>query len=613
MYKISDACKAALDKLQVTTRIEGTLKLNNGTVICLGNKDFSQGGLSINSKCVSGNDFEYGAVYCAELVADIQTTADRYLFYNGIISIAVYILLPDNTWEEIPMGIYNVSEVERTGQKIEIKAYDNMVLMDDPIDMSVTDITGRPFEILETIAGMADIILAQSREDIEILPNGNRLLGISVSQNATTRDVLSELCTVLCAFAVYDRAGRLTIRQYGTEQVYTATSRKKTNTKISDYMVRYKGLKAQIGGKYKYVLEDMADGLILDIGTNGFLQHGLDSMREEIMQNMRDVILAINYTPCSTELMTGYPALDLGDLIEVESPRGSSIQTYVMSYNWKYRGRHTLKGVGNNPRLNVKSQTEKTIEDVTGSVNTKDIITHSYTNISPYTLQEKEKTIISINYATAANAHPVFIATIPFTTDRDGYVIFKYYLDEVLMPDDTLRQYVSRGDHFVTLSNNLTAEKDTRHTLAVKACTEYAESDFRQQAAKITSFERYINTGKYTAQAIDTTIPKVTIAKNTIRAVLYAQGMAGTDEWDGTINISEYITPMELPRMQLSGFTLSADLAEVPREDKTNTENIAAWGMTHLPIVGLEISVAAEFHEEPEPDVTIEESEDETT
>lgn len=612
MYNISNACKAALDKLQVTTRIEGTLKLNNGTVIPLENKDFSQGGLSINSKCVSGNDFEYGAVYCAELAADIQTTADRYLFYNGIISISVYILLANDTWEEIPMGTYNISEVERTGQKIEIKAYDNMVLMDDPIDMSVTDITGRPFEILETIAGMANIVLAQSREDIEILPNGNRLLGISVSQNATTRDVLSELCTILCAFAVYDRAGRLIIRQYGTETVYTATSRKKTNTKISDYMVRYKGLKAQIGGKNKYVLADTADGLILDIGANGFLQHGLDSIKEEIMQNMRDVIQAINYTPCSTELMTGYPALDLGDMIEVESPHGSSIQTYVMSYNWKYRGRHTLKGVGNNPRLNVKSQTEKVIEDVAGSVNTKDIITHSYTNISPYTLQEKEKTIISINYATVTNAHPVFIATIPFTADRDGDVTFKYYLDEVLMPEDTVRQYIARGDHIVTLSNNLTAKKDTRHTLSVKASTGYMESDARQQAAKITAFERYITTGKYTAQAIDTTIPKATIAKNSIRAVLYAQGMAGTDEWDGTINISEYVTPMDLPRMQLSGFTASAVLADVPREDKAITESIAAWGLLHLPIVGLEVSVTADTQED-NPDKTIEESEDETT
>lgn len=613
MYEISDACKAALDKLQVTTKIEGMLKLNNGTEIPLENKDFSQGELSINSKCVSGNDFEYGSVYCAELTAGIQTTADRYLFYNGVISVAVYILLASGTWEEIPLGIYNISEVERTGQKIEIKAYDNMVFMDDPIDMSVTDITGSPYEILETIAEMAGISLAQSKEEIENLPNGNRLLGISVSQNATTRDVLSELCTILCAFAVYDRAGKLTIRQYGAETVYKATGRKKTGTKISDYIVRFKGIKAQIGGKNKYALEDTATGLILDIGANGFLQHGLDSTHEEILQNMRDVVLKINYTPCSTELMTGYPALDLGDMIEVESPHGSSVRTYVMSYNWKYRGRHTLKGMGNNPRLNVKSQTEKTIEDVAGSVSTKDVITHSYTNISAYTIGQKEKTIISINYATTANAHPVFIATIPFTTDRDGYVTFKYYLDEVLMPDDILRQYVSRGDHFVTLSNNMTAEKDTRHTLAVKACTEYVESDARQQAAKIMSFERYITTGKYTAQAIDAAIPKVTIAKNTIRAVLYAQGMAGTDEWDGTINISEYITPMDLPRMQLSGFTIDAAIAEVPRTDKAIPESIAAWSLTHLPIVGLEISVTADTQEEPEPDETIEESEDETT
>lgn len=590
MYKISDACKEALNGLRVETKIEGTLKLNNGTEFPLGNKDFSQGELSINNRCVSGNDFEYGAVYCGELIASIQTEADRYLFYNGTISVSVYVKLANGTWECIPMGIYNITEAERTGRKVEIKAYDNMILLGDPIDMEVTDLFGKPYEILSALADMSDIVLTQSAEEIEKIPNGDRYMGISVSdENMTPRDVISELCVLLCAFAVFDRSGRLEIREYGTQSVFTATGRKKTGTKISDYIVRYKGLKARVNGKTLYDTDDTVPGLILDIGDNAFLQRGLDIQKEEIMQTIKKNLLTVDYTPCSTELMTGYPALDLGDLIEVEDQYGASIQTYVMSYNWKYRGRHSVKGVGSNPRMHVKNQTEKAMEDIAGAVNTKDVIVHTYINVSPYTLQDQEKEIISINYAATGSGKLIFIATIPFTMETDGYISFSYYLDSVLIPEDTVRQYVARGEHFVTLSNNKPIEKDSRHTLAVKACTQYYESAARQQAAKIAALEKYASTGKYTAQAIDTTLPVARIATNSIRAALYAQGLAGTEEWDGTINISEYVTPMELPMLPLGGFTIQGSLRDTTGPGGAIAESIAAFDLFSLPIAGFQV------------------------
>ena len=155
------------------------------------------------------------------------------------------------------------------------------------------------------------------------------------------------------------------------------------------------------------------------------------------------------------------------------------------------------------------------------------------------------------------------------------------------MADDTIKQYAARGQHFATLSNNLTTERDTRHTLSVKAHVEYYESDTRQQAAKILSFERYITTGKYTKQPIDTTPPVASIAANSIRAVLYAQGLAGTEVWDGTINIAEYITPMELPLLPIVGFTATSSLKDTTGPSKGITESFVAFNLPMLPIVGV--------------------------
>lgn len=593
MYRISEACSEALNGMWVTTKLEGILRLNDGTGILLENKNFSQGSLSINNKCVSGNDFEYGAVYCAELLASIQTEADRYLFYNGTIAVKVCILLPDGSWESIPMGRYNITEAQRTGRMVEIKAYDNMVLMGDPIDLEATDLTGHPFEILSSLAEMSGVSLSQNREEIESFPNGSKILSITVSDgDMTPRDVLGELCTLLCAFAVFDRDGNLSVKKYGTQSVFMATGKKKTSTKISDYVVQYKGLKAQINGKTLYDTDDSIPGLILDIGANKFLQRGLDIQKEEILRNMRNTLTAIRYTPCSTELMTGYPALDLGDLIEVEDQYGVNIFTYVMSYNWKYRGRHSIKGVGSNPRMRVRSQTEKAIADAAASVNTKDIIVHTYTNISAYNIKSQEKEIISINYATITNTRVIFIATIPFTMDLDGYMTFSYYVDGVLMPEDTVRQYVARGAHFVTISNNMTLEKDTRCTLSVKACTQYHESDTRQQAARIRAIENYITTQKYAEQPVDTTPPVAGIAAGAIKAVLYAQGLAGTEAWDGTINIADYITPAGLPMLPLAGITVDAALKDSTGPGQGILEGIASMSLPVLPLAGIVAAAA---------------------
>lgn len=566
MYNISESCREALDSLRVTTKIKGKLILNDGSEIELESGDFAQGELSINSRCVSANDFEYGSVYCAEMIASIRTETDRYLFYDGIISVTLCILAENGSWEEIPLGVYNITEAERAGRKVELKAYDNMLLMGSEVD--ITDINGEPYDILEALAGMSDIRLAQTREQIEALPNGTEHVIASVTAAGTTpRDLLSELCVLLCAFAVFDRNGELEIRQYGIESVYTALGRKKTNTKISDYIVRYKGLKAQINGGYEYQTDEERDGLILDIGVNAFLQLVVDTVRERILQNMKAVLCTVEYVPCSTELITGQPALDLGDKIEVEDQYGTPIRTVVMSYDWKYRGRHTVKGVGSNPRTKVKSQTEKMISDAVGSVSTEDVIVKTATNLYKIAVKSENKNLVSINYATVADTTPIFIATIPLQMDADGNVVISYYLDSVLISDATVTKYLERGEHFVTVAYYLTAQENARYTLSLKAHTEYCESDIRKQRALIDSLVAYAQGAEYGETAIDSSVPNATVPKYGIKAVLFAQGLAGAGKWDGTITLSD---PLDraMPLKQVSFESLNGYICVEAMEPK---------------------------------------------
>lgn len=604
MYEISEACKTALDGLRVTTKVQGTLTLSDGTVMGLENKDFSQGELSVNSRCVSGSDFEYGSVYCAELITSIRTDLDRYLFYDGFITVSVSILLQDGTWEEIPMGVYNITEAERSGRKVEIKAYDNMLLMGDSSDISVTDITGTPYEILSAILEMTGVVLAQNQAEIDSMPNGLHTFGISITaEDMTPRDILGELCTLLCAFACFDRKGKLEIRQYGTESVYTALGKKKANTRISDYVVKYKGLKAQIGGQYTYSLSEDKEGLILDIGKNQFLQLGLESTKEEILQNIQNVLTAVTYTPCSTELMTGHPALDLGDMIEIEDQYGENVQTYIMSFDWKYRGRHTVKGVGSNPRMHVKGQTEKLLSDVAENMQTKDLVVKTGTNIKRLILNTAEKEIVSINFATVVDAAPVFIATVPVEMNLDGNVTFYYYLDSVLLDDAIVTQYLPRGEHCITLSLNLTVKKDTRHVLSLRAHTGYFESDVRKQAAEIASLIKHAQ-GKdsaYTETIIDNRVPDAIIKQYGIKASLLAQGLSGTEKWDGTITFEEsFAEYMKLAPIAVHGFYESVAVNIIDPGRSGFNETFKNFSLSPIKITGFGERCNTELNDTPE-------------
>lgn len=573
----------------VCSSISGKIETLTGEIYELEDADIIPGSLSKNNKCVNGSSFEIGAVYQGELNVTLKRPFDRYTLIGGCISFQEHRHLQDDTLEDVNIGRFYIASADRSKKLTTIKAIDSMGNLD--IDI-ITDMVGTPFELLAVLAESCGVNLAQTEEEIAALPNGQQIYSVSADTTETYRDLAAYLGMMTGTFATINTEDKLELRAYALKNCMEmpVSKRAKGSTVLADYVTYYKGLQARFIAQenyapYEYVDDTIADGLILDLGDIPIVR-GLPETKNAMLQTLFETIKQIRYVPAEFTIVTSDAALELGDRIGIA---GEDADTYITSYDWTYHGSEKIKGAGDNPRLKASGDRQsKRMAELEEKVSAKDVIVHTYTNISAYTIKDQEKEIISINYAATANAHPVFIATIPFTTDKDGYVTIKYYLDEVLMPDDTVRQYVSRGDHIVTLSNNLAAEKDARHTLSLKACTEYFESDTRQQAAKIASFEQYIATGIYTEQPIDTVPPVARIAKNTIRAALYAQGLAGTEEWDGTINIAEYITAMELPMLQIAGFTATNSLQDTTGPGRGITESIAAFSLPMLPITGFQ-------------------------
>lgn len=578
----------------VRSSISGRIVTVSGEIYTLTDADIIPGSLNKNNRCVNGSSFEFGAVYQGELNVTLKKSFDRYKLMGGSISFIEHRCLLDDTTEDVDIGIFYIASADRSKKLTTIKAIDSMGDLDIGI---ADDMVGTPYSLLTAMADNCGVHLAQAEDEIEALPNGQQTYAVSVDTTETYRDMVAYLGMMTGTFATINVKDQLELKAYALENCIRipASKRISGSTIIADYVTYYKGIRARFistenYAPYEYIDDTIVDGLILDLGDVPIVR-GLPETKNAMLQALFDTAKRIRYVPAEFTLVTSDAALELGDRIGIG---GEDLNTYITSYNWIYHGSEKIKGVGDNPRLKAsKDKTSKQMASLEEKINAKDVIVHTYTNIAAYTLKSQEKEIISINYATITNARIIFIATIPFAMDLDGYIIFSYYVDGVLVAEDTVRQYAARGEHFATISNNMTMEKDTRRTLVVKACTQYYESDTRQQDARIRAIENYITTQKYTEQPVDATLPVANIAAGAIKAVLYAQGLAGTEVWDGTINIADYITPMGLPMLPMAGIIVDVALKETTGPGQGILEGIAPMNLPMLSLVGIVAEAAA--------------------
>ena len=97
------------------------------------------------------------------------------------------------------MGIFEVSEANRKAECLEIKAYDYMVRFEKAVNGFET--IGNAFGFLNLCASACKVELAQTRAEIEAMPNGMENLSIYTDNDIKTfRDVLFYVGRVMGSF-----------------------------------------------------------------------------------------------------------------------------------------------------------------------------------------------------------------------------------------------------------------------------------------------------------------------------------------------------------------------------------------------------------------------------
>ena len=414
MYPVSEAF---LQAVQGNTRKyywTGKITTAAGAEYPFDQEDIVKGSGYITAQCCGNSEIELGSVYAAEMGISLFLDIDRYTLEGAKAELTYHLRLADGSYEAVPMGIFEVSEANRSVHVLELKAYDRMLRFDRAFNGFET--IGTAYGMMELCSTACGVELAQTQTEIEALPNGSELLSIYPENDIETyRDVLYFTAQVLGGFFCINRAGKLEFRQYGKTPVIEILQKHRFSSSFSDFVTRYTAvsstnLRTQTA---EYYALETDDGLTMNLGVNPLLQFGLEETRAELCGNILDALSKVNYVPFDSDTI-GNPALDLGDVLTFSGGQADARQiTCVTSFTVKIGGRQSLKCVGKNPRLSqAKSKNDKNISGLLNQIEAGKIGIHTFTNAFEYTIGETDVRIISIEFASKEENHAQFFGQV---------------------------------------------------------------------------------------------------------------------------------------------------------------------------------------------------------
>lgn len=418
MYPVSEAFLSAVQENTRRYYWTGKITTKTGVVHEFSEKEIVKGSGYISAQCCDSNEMELGTVYASEMGITLFLDVDRYTLEDAKVELFYHLELEDGSWEEVPMGIFEVSEANRKIKCLDIKAYDYMLRFDETFNGFET--VGNAYDFMELCSKACHVELAQAREEIESMPNGAEVLSVYTENDIETyRDMLYYVGQVLGGFFCINRVGKLELRKYGSEPVMEIGSRHRFSSSFSDFITRYTAvsstnLKTEMA---EYYALEPDDGLTMNLGTNPLLQFGVDETRKELCTNILNDLALINYVPFDSETI-GNPALDLGDVLKFSGGHADGARlSAVMSMQIKIGGKQTLKGVGKNPRLaRAKSKNDKNISGLLNQIEENKtagkIGIHTFTNASAFSISDTDTKIISIEFATSEEVMAQFFGSV---------------------------------------------------------------------------------------------------------------------------------------------------------------------------------------------------------
>lgn len=537
-----------LDKIQ-THRLTGTIdgiSFSGSDVI----------GVSYSNQC-TGKKVNLGGVNIGTLkLTFLNNPLSRGDYLGKVITISDGLLLAPNTWEDIPIGTFYVSEaVWQASGMVDITAYDVLSLLDKPVTFNST--TGKLYEYCHYIEQETGAVFGLTEEETDDLPNGTEIVSLYPENNITTfRDLVSCLAEFIGGFAYADRTGTWKIKNYTSSSVVSVPKdRRISGAKFSDFETLYDTIQYTdiVNNTVKTVGEGL--GLVLNLGKQPFLQYGLPEVINSRASNIAEAIEVMAYTPFSVSLLPAFVALDLGDVITFASDYADqTTEGAVMSVNWIYNKSFKVECYGENPNLRTaQSATDKNIAGLLSKSNDNTIRYYTYVNIADHEGIETEETIASFHFATNIDTTVTIWEEIQadFSLDDETepmQVIFHYYLNNVEEPYTPIQTISASGVHTL---------------------------DYNYFLQGISGGLR--NEWLVTMECIG---GSAAIDEGNIHICLSGQGLVGEEAFIGIIEVSDTIPNFIISAIEAGAFTEAVSVSANTDIYEAPTDNISIYDIT---------------------------------
>lgn len=354
MYSASAQYKTAIKADTVNISWSGTITTVGGTVYSFTHDDIPSGAAASITRTISSQSLKIGTVFSSALsIVLVLPGVSRYELINGEIVITTSV---DGVADVIPMGKFIITKANQTADTINIEANDNMLKFAAvPFDPVSNNTIMKPYAWLTDLCLACGVTLGSSSADIEGMPNGNRKTGFAdvVSDASTWRDVLGYMAAYLGGFAYIGRDGKLYIGQYKSLSDDTITANLRYSSALSDFRTTYDGLYAicKEEGVQEYVSNNNSGGLVLDMGTNPFLQFTDQTNRLAALQEIIDAWDGIYYVPFSGDIAL-IPIYDPGDVLTfTENQAGTYDIGAITQIVYSFNSKMTVTCAGDNPYL----------------------------------------------------------------------------------------------------------------------------------------------------------------------------------------------------------------------------------------------------------------------
>jgi hypothetical protein len=523
--------------------------------------DILKGSLTVSQQASSPTEITLGAVYIGQLTATfLNMPIARNSWVGGTITLQVGLKLAGGLYEFVPVGTYTIAEAKHSRSGVEIVAYDNMSKFDRLLSFSTS--YGTPYELLTAICASCVVELGMTEEEVEALPNGTRTLGIYAENDCETfRDLLSWIACTTCCFATIDRQGRLVLRPfYGTSVGTFDDTKRFTGCKFSDYITSYAGITVNDldeGGTRTYT--NGKAGVTLDIGDNPLMQYGVDVTLDAIGNAIAYALTDVEYVPFEATMLIGVE-FDLGDVLTMtDGTAGTSSSCIVHSINWTFDRGCSLKGYGSNPDAGqAKSRYDKMISGMKGN-KADEIKYYVFQNAGQYNISDgNRQEILYINFATVKGGYIIFQCEIH--AEVDGEITFYYRLngaDLDFVPIETFTDV--NNPHIINLFLPYKAEANTVYDLYL--------------IAEMAGGDCFIDIGN-------------------LRAMVYGQGLAATDEWNGIIAIDEDISRVALDNLAIVAISDAMTFDADEPTGESFSQNIGLIQLNDISVIPFDATVA---------------------